>query len=219
MIAIIAVMISLRARPPRWQGEYQTIQSLGKPGLKDRVARLLSRPVALDRAQRAVSAKTEVVGEPQRARSRERKGKKSRTACANFAHAEPQLTDYTPQSSPSIMGATDNLCAGCIGVTRRHQGRRKGRYIGEALIKCDDARHGGPYCGFERQRPSAPLAKPVWRSSRHRQTPLHSAGCIPRNAPIRSLGFTKQRASRSCAPAHETGLLTLAGQAVIDAKK
>ena len=44
----------------------------------------------------AVSVGRRVIDVGIRARSRERKGKKTRTACANFAHVAPQPTDYTP---------------------------------------------------------------------------------------------------------------------------
>lgn len=115
-------------------------------------------PTAAYEAQFQLAA--DLIGVESHAGSRERKGKKSKTACANFAHTDKQPTDYKQQSSPSIMGATDSLYAGCIGVIGRHQERRKGRYISETLIKCDDARHGGPYCGIGRPRPS-PLLCPT----------------------------------------------------------
>lgn len=81
-------------------------------------------PTAADEARSPWAA--DVIDVGIRARSRERKGNKSRTACANFAHADPQLTDYTPQSPPSIMGATDSLCGGCCVIAqavRRREGR------------------------------------------------------------------------------------------------
>jgi hypothetical protein len=45
------------------------------------------------------------------------KERKAEPACANFAHAIQQLADYVLQSTPSIIGATDSLCACFIGIS------------------------------------------------------------------------------------------------------